>query len=148
MEHFELVVGQAVDARSAINQFSLVARLSCGSAAAGFWWALDGEGDLGHQLGVEHDDVEPRLDVCRQGRVPQLCHPLTVTGHRTPVAGSTSRPRRRRGGAAQVCRKVTDIRHRYDNTHAIRHRWCEDVFYWISRFFSSGSCMSLLRDVT
>jgi len=98
MEHFELVVGQAVDARSAIYKFSLVARLSC--AAARLRWTLDGEGDLGHQFAVEHDDVESRLDVCRQGRVPQLRHPLTVSGHRTLVAGSTGRLRRRQGGAA------------------------------------------------
>ena len=60
MQHFERVVGQAVDARSPINKFSLVARLSCVVAAAGLRLAaLDSEGDFCRQFGVEDNDVEP-----------------------------------------------------------------------------------------
>jgi len=59
MQHFELVVGQTVDARPAINKLGLVARLSWPSAAGLRLVTLDGEGDFCHQFGVEDDDVEP-----------------------------------------------------------------------------------------
>ena len=122
MHHFELVVGVAVNARSPVDDLGLIAQpTTCaGVDGARPRLTLDREGDLGDDLGVEHDDVEPRLDVGGGRRVEQLRHPLTVRGRRRRslgrrAAAAADRSRRRRGrrdGASQVHREVTDVRHR------------------------------------
>jgi len=113
MQYFELVFGDAVDARSAINKFSLVASAVAGDG--GLRLTLDSEWHLSHQFGIKHDDVKPWLDLCRRRRVAQLRHPLTVARRRIlvgpTVAGSSGR-RRRMDGTTEVRRKATDIRHR------------------------------------
>ena len=121
VQDFELVVAESLDARSPVDEFRLVAeQLLAGAARARL--ALDGERDLGRHLGVEDDDVEPRLDVGGHRRVAQLRHPLTVARRRPLLrraAGASRRRRRcgsRRDGTAQVRRKMTDVCRRYTRT--------------------------------
>jgi len=129
VQNFELVVGQTVDARSAVDELSLVAGLNGGWASTARLRRLRtlySKRDCCHEFAVEDDNVETWLNLCRECGVAQVRHPLTVCWRwrRPAAAASGRRRRRRRRGTAQVGREMTAVRHRYDSAYT---RWQTDA---------------------